>query len=143
MNVRPGPGIGRPRVDQPVRIGLAPGEQLLRRGRGLLDLVRVVLEQRTRGHERDLDALVLRELLHLRRGGLVIRHQVGEFRRIRGQQLDQQALLDAGGQEIGAGQHQVDVAAARALHRLQLAGSSGAGALVKLNLATSFGFFFA
>ncbi len=116
-----GTRVRRPRVDQLVGIRLAPGEELGRGRRHLLHLVRVVLDQRARRHERDRDALVGGELLHLRRGRLVVRDQVRELRRVFGQDLDQQSLFDAGGEEVGARQHEIDVAAARALHRLELA----------------------
>ena len=114
-------GVRRPRVNQLVRIGLAPREQFLRRRRHLLDFVRVVFDQRTRRHEHDRDAIITRELLHLRGGGLVVRGQIRKLRRVGRQDLHQHALLDARGKEIGAGQHHVDIAPARALHRLQLA----------------------
>ena len=115
-----GAGIGGPRVDQTVGIGFAPRQQLRRRGRYLLDLVGVVFEQRPRWHEDHGDAVILCQLLHLRGGGLIVAHEVREFCRVFWKDLHQHALLDPRGEKVSAGQHQVDVTAARTLHGLEL-----------------------
>ncbi|MGF6447144.1 hypothetical protein QF002_008020 [Paraburkholderia youngii] len=90
--------------------------------RRIADLGRVVFEQRTSRHIRDLETVALREILHLARARRVLVEHTGELRRVIGQQLDPQVLFDAGRERVRAGQYEVDVGASRGLHRLDLAG---------------------
>jgi len=103
----------------PVRIGLAPRKQFRRRGRHLLHLGRVVLEQRSGRHERHDQRVVLRKVVHLARGGKVVVEYSGKLRGVVRQDLDPEALVDARGQRAHAGQYQINVGAACRLHRLQ------------------------
>ena len=120
-----GPRIGGARVHEAVGVGLAPGEQRLCGRRRLLHLLGHVFEQRSRRVVGDGDPLVLGELLHLRRARQVLSFEVGELVGVFRQQVDPQPLLDAGGQPVGAGEHEVDVDAAGVLLRLDLAGELG------------------
>ena len=67
-NVRAGPGVRRPRVRELAGFSLAQASSSSRRRRRVLDLGRVVLEQRAGRVVGDDDALVLGLLLHLGRG---------------------------------------------------------------------------
>jgi hypothetical protein len=88
---------------------------------GCLTFAGVVFHQRAGRHEHHRNALTLRELLHLRRRGEIVGHQVRKLRRVVRQDLGQQALLDRVAEEADAGQHHVDLHAAGGLHRFQLA----------------------
>ena len=119
------PRIGGTRVHEAVGIGLAPGEQLLRGLRRLLHLLGHVLEERSRGVVGDGDPFVLGERLHLRRALEVLSFEVAKLVGVFRQQFDPEPLLDAGGEPIGAGEHEVDIDAAGVLLRLDLAGELG------------------
>ncbi len=89
----------------------------------------VVLEQRARGHECHDQRLALRQVLHFSRRGNVVVHHVGKFRRVIGNDFRPQTLVDARRQRDDTGQHEIDVAAAGCLHRLQLRGQFRRGRL--------------
>ena len=121
MKVRPGTGIRGTRIDQAVRDWPCPGEQFLGGRRRRLHPLGHVFEQRAGWIIGDDDALPFRERLHLGGGRQI---DVVEFRqcsRIGAEQVDPELLVDAGGQRVRAGQHEVDVDAARILLRLDLA----------------------
>ncbi len=134
MNVRPGTGVGGAGIDETVRICLAPCKQLSRSRRCGLYLVGVVFEQRPGRHERDCNTVVPGEFLHPRCCRLIVGNQVRKLRCVGRKHLFQHALFDAGRQKIRPGQHHVDVAASRALHRLQLTGQFWCRRLGEINL---------
>ncbi len=113
--------IGGTRVNQTIRIGLAPGQQFGRAGWHLLDFVRVVFEQRSGRHEHHCQRLIQRQFLHLARRRQVIFHHAGKFGRIVRQHFDPEFLFYAGSKNVGAAQYQINVAAIGRLHRAQLA----------------------
>ena len=135
-------GVRRPRIDESVGIGLAPREQFGGRRRYLLHLVGVVLEQRPRRREHDRQRLILRQVLHFARGGKVVVEHVRKLRRLVRQ--DAHPAAAARCRPTGyrcrrargrcrCGRRPASPSACPA--------SSGAGALVKLILATTLGYF--
>ena len=118
----PGARVGWARVQKLARVGLAPGEQFGRRLGRVGHRLGVVLEQRAALHEAHLQPIALGQLLHLGCRRVVLVGVGLEHAVVLGQELEPQALLDAGGQRVGAGQHQIDVGAPGRLHGLDLAG---------------------
>ena len=88
---------------------------------GVLHRVGHVFQDRPGRAEHHAYPLVLRQTLHLQRARQIDVLQVGQRGGVVGDDRNPQLLVDAGGQPVGAGQHQVDVHSPGVLLRLDLA----------------------
>ncbi len=130
----PGPGVGRPGVEELLRMRLGPVQQFLRRLWRLLHRVRHVFDDRAGGTEHHAHRLVLRQGLHFQRTGQIDLRQLRQLGRVVGHQRHPQLLVDARGQAVGAGQHQIDIDPAGILLRLELPRQLGRGRLGERDL---------
>jgi hypothetical protein len=103
-------------------VRLGPGEQAFGRGRHVLDPLRRVFDQRAGRIIDDRHAIALAELVHVEGGRQIVGVQVRQRAAVIRIQLRPQVLIDAGGQAVEAGQHDVDVEMVGVLLGLDLAG---------------------
>ena len=78
--------------------------------------------------------MVLRELLHFCRTGLIVAGQALELRGVLGQELLQHALFHAGGEKVSSGEYEIDITAPGTLHRFELARKFGCRRLRVIDL---------
>ena len=79
------------------------------------------------------------QVVHLARRREIVVQNAGEFGGVIGQHLDPKPLIDAGRQGPHARQHEIDIAAARRLHGLQLAGELRRRRLIEGHFGYKFG----
>ena len=124
-----GARVRRAGINEFVRIGLSPSEQFFHRGRRVLHLVGHIFEQRARGIISDNNALPLRQRLHHRSAFEIDRIQIRQVLAILPHDVEPELLLNASGERVRAGEHEIDIDAVRVLLRFDFARQFGSRCL--------------